>query len=134
MISLPVIGPGSRKAKRQGLRWLRWLLLGLLLLVTTTAGTVALVLLNLDSPFVRRRVQALVARRAGLDVDYGQVEVHLLSGVRISDLVVRSPAPFRQAAPELAHLGALEVAWSPAGLLGVGPLLERMALRDLALF
>lgn len=100
-------------------RWGRWVLsalLALVLLALTVVGAAALLIRQLDSPRVKRAVRE-AAGSAGFDIDYGETQVRVLSGLRIGDLVVRSPERFRAEAPELLHLGTLEVEWSPGSLL-----------------
>lgn len=93
----------------------------------------ALVLVhNLDHPWVKRRVQALVAKHAGLDVDYGAVSVSLLSGIAIDDLVVRSPPEMRPVAPEFAKVGRIAATWSLGSLRGDGPAITSVTIRDVS--
>src|SRR5512140_3273043 len=62
---------------------------------------------NLDHPWVKRRIQALVARKAGLDIDYRAVRVSVFSGIVIDDVVVRSPPETRALVPEFAKIGQI---------------------------
>lgn len=114
-------------------RWLRRVLLAVagLLIALFLAGVV--VVGNLDRPWVKRRVQAIVRDAAGVELDYAATRVRVWGGLALDGLVVRAPEPVRAAAPELARVGRVRVAWSPASLLGAGPKLERVVLEDVAL-
>ncbi len=107
--------------------------------VALLALAVAVVLLatallhSLDHPSIKRRIVAAVYDAAGLDVDYQSVRVSLLSGLEVDAVVVRSPSSLRDVAPDLAHIGRIEVGWSVASLRGKGPPLERVAVKDVVL-
>lgn len=93
----------------------------------------AIALLQLDAPWVRARLLAAVRAGSGLDVDYGSLRLRPLSGAVVEGLVVRTPAALREIAPELVRVRRLELAWSPASLLGRGPRIERMTLEGVDL-
>ena len=115
----------KRSLRSRAKRAIKWFG-GLLALVVVLA--LALVH-NLDHPWVKRRVQALIAKNAGLDVDYRAVRVSVFSGIAIDDLVVHSPPESRKVAPEFATIGHIEAAWS---LFGGGPTIKSATIRDVA--
>lgn len=83
---------------------------------------------SLDRPWVKTRLQQLVRRKAGVDVDYVTADVALFSGAHIEGLVVRSPVELRPLAAELIRVGRLDVRWAPMGLLrGRAPSVELVA-------
>ncbi|QSQ19066.1 hypothetical protein JY651_27360 [Pyxidicoccus parkwayensis] len=125
--------PGAGRPRR---RWAR-VLAGVFL---AFVGVLALVLLagvlalhHLDSPWLKQRVVSRVETATGLKVDYQVAHVALLSGLRLEGLVVRTPPPFQDVAPELLRVGTLEVHWSPGALLSGTPRVEKVAVRDVAL-
>lgn len=79
---------------------------------------VAIVFSHLDSPRVRRRIQALAHTSAGVDLDYGRVDASLFSGLTLHDLVVASAPPDARLAPALVRIGELKLGWSLGALLG----------------
>lgn len=95
--------------------------------LTALSIVAVLVLLhNLDQPWVKRRVQTVVAKELGVDIDYGTVRFALFSGIDVDDLVVFSPPEMRGAARELARIGHVGARWSRAGV-------ERVTLTDATL-
>ncbi|HEX2573768.1 MAG TPA: hypothetical protein VH877_29735, partial [Polyangia bacterium] len=108
-------------------------LAGLAALLLLLAATLAVLLGSLDRPWLKRRLQAAIHARMGVDVDWSAARVRLLSGLHVEQLVVQSPPALRAAAPELARVDRLDVGWSLASLLGHGPALTSVALHDLAL-
>jgi hypothetical protein len=110
-----------RSRAKRAIKWCG----GLIVLVVT----LALVLVhNLDHPWVKRRIQALVAKKAGLDIDYGAVKVSVLSGIVIDDVVVRSPPETRAVAPDFAKIGRIAASWS----IGGDPTITSVVIRDVA--
>ncbi len=87
----------------------------------------------LRTAWARQRIAALLHRAAGLDVDWGRLDLEPLSGLRLDGLVLRSPPAYRAVAPDLARVGGIEVDWSLASLSGHGPPIERIVARDVAL-
>jgi translocation and assembly module TamB len=82
----------------------------------------ALVLANsLDRPWIKRRIQALALSGGRVEIDYGAIRISLLSGLVMSDLVVRSPEEDRPFVQELLRVGRLDARWSPSSLFGAGP-------------
>jgi hypothetical protein len=103
-------------------------------------GTLALVLVmvvaalhNLGSPWLKQRIVSRVEAATGLQLDYQTAQVAVLSGLRLEGLVVRTPSPFQGVAPELLRVGTLEAHWSPGSLRSGTTLVERVAVRDVAL-
>src|SRR4051794_33220571 len=101
--------PPARAPAPQGRlwRWGRRALAGITVALLSIVLAMGGLLWGLDGPWVKPRLRALVRAQAGIDVDYGATQVHLLSGLRINDLVVRAPAP--TAAPDLARVRTLAV-------------------------
>ena len=117
------------RVRRWGKRLLKWL--GLLAGLAVVA--VYVLLHNLDQPWVKRRVQAIVAKQVGVAVDYGSVRLALSSGIDVDDLVVSSPLEVRGAAPELARIGHVAARWSLRSLLTENVRVARIDLTDVAL-
>ena len=121
---------GPRRAlKRRALRPL----LALAGLVWTVVIALLILVHSLDRPWLKRRVQELVRRSAGVDIDYRDVRVGLFSGVSIEGLVVRSPLEVRSLAPDLVAVDHLEARWSLGSLVGHGPSIEQLAVSGIAL-
>ncbi|WNG34906.1 hypothetical protein F0U61_15545 [Archangium violaceum] len=125
--------PGAGRPRRRLVR----IIAGVLLL---PVATLALVLVTavaalhlLDRPWLKQRLVSRVEAATGLQVDYQTAQVALLSGLRLEGLVVRTPSPFQSVAPELLRVGTLEAQWSPGSLLSGTTLVERVAVRDVAL-
>ncbi|ATB48597.1 hypothetical protein [Corallococcus macrosporus] len=124
----------STRAERPRRRWAR-IIAGVLFTCLVVLPALALVaavvaLHHLDRPFLKEPLVAQVASATGLQVDYRTARVALLSGLRVEGLVVRTPAPLQEVAPELLRVGALEAHWTPGALLR-GPIrVERVAVRD----
>ncbi|WNG45375.1 hypothetical protein F0U60_15640 [Archangium minus] len=125
--------PGAGRLRRRLAR----IIAGVLLL---PVATLALVLVTavaalhlLDRPWLKQRIVSRVEAATGLQLDYQTVQVVLLSGLRLEGLVVRTPSPFQSVAPELLRVGTLEAQWSPGSLLSGTTLVERVAVRDVAL-
>src|SRR5512146_2165504 len=124
---------GSRDAGARARRWIGRLAAIAGAAVAIVLAVAAFLLHELDAPWLKSRVVSLARAGSGLEIDYRTVRIRPLSGVAMEGLVVRTPPELRDLAPELARIGRLEVAWSPASLLGRrGPRIERMALADLA--
>ncbi|QRN95863.1 hypothetical protein JRI60_43610 [Archangium violaceum] len=125
--------PGAGRPRRRLAR----IITGVLLI---PAATLALVLAMavaalhlLDHPWLKRRIVSRVESATGLRLDYQTARVAVLSGLRLEGLVVRTPPPFQGVAPELLRVGTLEAHWSPGSLLSGTTLVERVAVRDVAL-
>jgi len=104
------------------------------------AGIVALAIallliapIELNRPWVKRRVQDFVRSSSGLDVDYGWIQLHVLSGIEVDDVVVHSPPELRAFAPDLVRVGRVDARWSMSSLFGRGAPLEQIVLTDVAL-
>ncbi|EPX64964.1 hypothetical protein D187_000389 [Cystobacter fuscus DSM 2262] len=108
----------------------------LLLLVATLAlvlVTAVVALHSLDRPWLKQRIVSTVEAVTGLRLDYQTTQVAVLSGLRLEGLVVRTPAPFQDVAPELLRVGALEAQWSLGSVLSGTTLVERVAVRDVVM-
>lgn len=127
----------STTAERPRRRWAR-IIAGVVFTILVVLPALALVaavvvLRNLDSPWLKQPIVSEVEAATGLQVDYQVAQVRLLSGLKLEGLMVRTPAPFHSAAPELLRVGTLEAHWSP-GALVTGPIrVERVVVRDVAL-
>ncbi len=126
-------GMATQQPTRRASRLRRWVKRGVgwagLTVALTTVSLLVLVH-NLDRPWVKRRVQAVVFQKLGVAIDYRAVCVSVLSGATIDDLVVASPSKVKSAAPELLRVGRLTGRWSWAG---TGPPIEAVTLSDVAI-
>jgi hypothetical protein len=77
----------------------------------------ALLVRYLDNPKIKDPLKTLVRDKAGLELDFATTQVRVFSGLRITDVVVRSPTRFREVAPELLRVGSITVRWSLPALL-----------------
>lgn len=122
------IGPSPKESPRS--LWLRWLLrvvaaIGVLIVVLL--GALVWLANNLDRPWIKRRVQALVLQTGRVEVDYGAVTLGGLSEVEIDDLILRSPTEVRAFAAEMVRIGRVRARWSPRALLGGrGPVVQQL--------
>ncbi|OJH40156.1 hypothetical protein [Cystobacter ferrugineus] len=106
------------------------LILGALLALVLVTAVAALHLL--DRPWLKQHLVSGVEAATGLQLDYQTTQVAVLSGLRLEGLVVRTPSPFQSVAPELLRVGTLEAQWSPGSLLSGAPLVEQVAVRNVA--
>ncbi|WP_375743808.1 hypothetical protein NR800_00560 [Corallococcus interemptor] len=107
----------------------------LLLLATSVLLLIAVVtaLHHLGHPWLKPHVVSRVEAASGVRLDYQTARIDVLSGLRLEGLVVRTPPPFQDVAPEFLRVGTLEAAWS-FGALVKGPVrVERVAVRDATL-
>ncbi|MGH7437327.1 MAG: hypothetical protein ACRENE_16745, partial [Polyangiaceae bacterium] len=99
-------------------------------------ATLVLLLLGLvralDRPWLKRRIQAAVAKAAGVDLDYAGITIGTRC-VAIDGLEVDSPPAVRGVAPVLLRVGRIEACWSPRGRAAPGPALERVTVSHLTL-
>ncbi|QBK04617.1 hypothetical protein DW355_07335 [Hylemonella gracilis] len=107
-------------------------LLAFVVLVVTVLAAAALLLQHLDHPWFKPRVISALEAATGLRMDYQHASVSLNSGLRLEQLVVRTPSPFDAAAPELLRLGRLEADWSMRALLWGPVRVARVAVHDVA--
>lgn len=125
--------PGTNPAPTgRGWRFWRWALRAAAVLAAVLVAGVALILGELDHPWIKLRVRAVVRSAAGVDLDYAAVRFHPLSGLDVEGLRLLSPTPFRGVAPDLARIGHLQIAWSLSSLVGGGPPIQRAAIEDVA--
>lgn len=116
---------------------MRWSLVSL----SSLAGLVVLALAalvvlqhSLDQPWIKRRIQALARTSAGVEIDYADARIALLSGAEIEGLVVQSPAEVRPFAPDLLRVGHVDATWSLGSLLlGHGPRVGRVRASEVTL-
>lgn len=105
-------------------RWRRWLgrlALAAAAVLALVVVALAVVLGNLDRPWLKTRIRRLVRQSAGIELDYRALKLRPFSGVWLDDLVVATPEPLRALAPELARVHQLEAVWSLSSLMGGGP-------------
>lgn len=131
---LPLPARTPQPAVSRGLRswWARVLGAGLGV-AGLLAGAAWLVVGHVNHPWVKRRIQALVLAKAGVELDYEAVSVRLLAGLDVEGLVAHSPSPFRPVLPDIARIGKLRVRWSPGALLGKGRLVSAIEVDGVAI-
>ncbi|MFP2924890.1 hypothetical protein ACLESO_06675 [Pyxidicoccus sp. 3LG] len=125
--------PGAERPRRRLARIIAGALLVPVALLALVLVAAVVALHNLDHPWLKQRIVSQVEAATGLQLDYQTTRVAVLSGLRLEGLVVRTPAPFQAAAPELLRVGSLEARWSLGSLLGETVRLEQVAVRDVAL-
>jgi hypothetical protein len=113
-------------------RWLVRAALVVVAAVAVVAAGAAVVLHQLDAPWLKGRIVAAVRSASGVELDYRTLRLRLLSGLVLEDLVVRTPPALRELEPDLVRVARIEVAWSPGSLLGRGPRLARVAVDGVA--
>ncbi|RKH15463.1 hypothetical protein D7V97_00285 [Corallococcus sp. CA053C] len=122
--------PGAGRPRRR----IKRIIAGALLVLVTTVVLLLVagvaVLHHLDQPWLKQRIVSWVEAERGVRLDYQAARVSVLSGLHLEALVVRTPAPFEGAAPELLRVGTLEVHWSLGALLSRTPRVERVVARD----
>lgn len=131
----PLVQPAVT-AKRRRPRWLRillWTLAIVLLLVVLTIGFLFWALANLDHPWFSGWIKSTIGDATGMSVDYTELSIAPFSGVEAADLVVHTPDPYAQHAPDLVRLDGLDVEWDLLDLISGTPEIERVALRGLTL-
>ncbi|NPC46119.1 hypothetical protein D7X99_02100 [Corallococcus sp. AB032C] len=122
--------PGAERPRRRLTRIIAGA--GLLFLATFVLLLIAVVtaLHNLDHPWLKPHVVSQVEEASGVRLDYQTARIDVLSGLRLEGLVVRTPPPFQDVAPEFLRVGTLEAAWSFGALLKGPVRVERVAVRD----
>ncbi|NNB83984.1 hypothetical protein [Corallococcus exiguus] len=122
--------PGAERPRRRLTRIIAGA--GLILLATIVLLLIAVVtaLHNLDHPWLKPHVVSQVEEASGVRLDYQTARIDVLSGLRMEGLVVRTPPPFEDIAPEFLRVGTLEAAWSFGALLKGPVRVERVAVRD----
>ncbi|HEY2735090.1 MAG TPA: hypothetical protein VGI70_13935, partial [Polyangiales bacterium] len=128
---------GMKRDRTRRNRWLRralTCLAGLAALLTLIVSMLVIALHSFDRAWLKQRLQNVARTSARLDVDYRDIQIDLFSGAVIDGLVVRSPAEFRAAAPELLRIGHIAARWSLRSLaFGRGPAIEGAVLSDVSL-
>ncbi|WP_224243468.1 AsmA family protein [Hyalangium gracile] len=125
--------PGAGRSRRRLVRITAGVLLVPVALLVLVWGAAVIALHNLGRPWLKQRIVSEVEAATGIQLDYQEARVAVLSGLRLEGLVVHTPAPFRSAAPELLRVGSLEVQWSLGALLSKQPRVERVSVREVAL-
>ena len=125
---------GSRQDRppRRWRRWLARLALAVAALLVLVGVALAVVLGNLDRPWLKTRIRRLVRQSAGVELDYQALKLRPFSGIWLDGLVVATPEPLRGLAPELARVTHLEAVWSLSSLLGRGPKIRAAAVAGLS--
>src|SRR5207253_718184 len=94
---------------RSGLRrWFRRILVALGLLLLVALAGAAWVVRNLNTGWVKERLRSIT----GLDLDYTDAKLKVLSGIHLSGLTVASAEKWRGVAPLVFRAGGLDLGWS----------------------
>lgn len=118
--------PPQAPASRSRLwRWGRRVLVASVAAVALVTIAVIALAHNLDRPWVKARLRAEIMTAAGVDVDWRAVDLALLSGIALDDVVVHTKAGF-----ELATAGRVTAVWTTA--LYTRQKVEKVALADVA--
>ncbi|AFE04517.1 hypothetical protein COCOR_02157 [Corallococcus coralloides DSM 2259] len=122
--------PGAERPRRRLTRIIAGAALILLATFVLLLIAVVTALHHLDHPWLKPHVVSQVEAASGVRLDYQTARIDVLSGLRMEGLVVWTPPPFQDVAPEFVRVGTLEAAWS-FGALVKGPVrVERVAVRD----
>ncbi|MBN9687085.1 MULTISPECIES: hypothetical protein [unclassified Corallococcus] len=124
--------PGAERPRRRLTRIIAGACLILLATFALLLIAVVTALHNLDHPWLKPRVVSEVEAASGVRLDYQTARIDVLSGLRLEGLVVRTPPPFQDIAPEFLRVGTLEAAWSFGALLKGPVRVERVVVRDAA--
>ncbi|WP_223644108.1 hypothetical protein [Corallococcus sp. EGB] len=122
--------PGAGRPRRRLTRIIAGasLLLLATLVLLLVAGVTALH--HLDHPWLKPHVLSQVEAATHVRLDYQTARIDVLSGLRLEGLVVRTPPPFQDVAPDFLRVGTLDVAWS-FGALVKGPVrVASVTVRD----
>src|SRR5262245_65526935 len=94
----PESGPeGSERKRAAGKRRRRWkAALGIGALLALPLGGAWLLSENLEQPWIKSRLVALVKRQAGVEIDYSGLELHFPHGLPLSQLRVLSLPSFAE--------------------------------------
>ncbi|MHA7629224.1 hypothetical protein [Corallococcus sp. M7] len=125
--------PGAERPRRRLTRIIAGACLILLATFVLLLIAVVTALHNLDHPWLKPRVVSEVEAASGVRLDYQTARIDVLSGLRLEGLVVRTPPPFQDIAPEFLRVGTLEAAWSFGALLKGPVRVERVVVRDAAI-
>ncbi|NBD11790.1 translocation/assembly module TamB domain-containing protein [Corallococcus silvisoli] len=124
--------PGAGRPRRRLKRIIAGVLLTLVATLVMGVGAAVLALHHLGAPWLKERIVARVEASTGLRLDYRTARVEVFSGLWLEGLVVWTPPPFQDAAPELLRVGTLEARWSLSDLLSETPRVEQVSARDVA--
>jgi translocation and assembly module TamB len=113
-------------------RWLLWSAAAVALLVALALTGIVIVVHSLDAPWLKGRAQRLVHDKAGLELDWQELRIDLLSGLHGKNLRALNPPAFRVIAPDLARIGAVDAEWSLGSLLGSGPKIKMVRVTQVA--
>ncbi len=90
----PEKAPGSRSRLR---RWAWRVLVALTAVIGLVIIAVVALAHNLDRPWIKARLRAEIMSAAGVDVDWRAVDLALLSGIALDDVVVHTKSGFELA-------------------------------------
>ncbi|HXX67830.1 MAG TPA: hypothetical protein VEK07_11640 [Polyangiaceae bacterium] len=128
---------GSNDKSDRPWRHASWALRALAVLLGTAAvfGLAAheMLLHCLHQKWLKRPLLELARRSLGVDFDYRAARVDLFSEADIDGLVITTPPDFRAFPEDLLRVGHVEAHWSLGELLRGRPLVERIAVSDVAL-
>lgn len=129
-----VQAPGTRPRRRRRLRrTLVWGSLGLVLLIVLVVGATLGTLSRLDHPTVSGWLRGTLAEDFGLGLEYDALSLAVLSGLHAENLRIRTPAPYQEHAPDLLHIGRVDVTWDFWSLVGGKPRIGEVTVERVAL-
>ncbi len=96
-------------------------------------AALTMIVRGLDQPWLKRRLVAMAKTRTGLDVDWTTTHVAVFSGLRVGQLIVRTPPALRAVAPEFVRVDGLDVAWTARSLIAGTPRFGVLRVERLAL-
>lgn len=109
-------------------RVLIWAGLTLVTLIVVVISGIALALSQLDSPFMKTRIQAAAEDALGTSVDYESIEVGVMAGtLEARGLVIATPAQYAEYAPSLLAIDSVSVDVEPSSMVGE-PHIERVSI------
>ncbi len=100
----------ARRPKRP--RWrriVRWTLLSILGLVVLFVALVWLVLGNLNSDFIKSRIQSLAKSAAGLEIDYDDLDISIRGGITATRISIATPSRFRSHSDRFITLTGVDI-------------------------
>ncbi len=121
----------QQKTKPRRVTWRRVLMAcGLVALACVTA--VVYFAAHLEAPAVRNRVKRTVYEQFHVDLDYQKASVGI-SGFELHDLVIASPRPDRDLAPELLRIKHIALTWHLGDFLPQRQRRARVTVTDVGL-
>lgn len=92
-------------------RVLKLVLATIATIIVVVVALAAFVLAHLETPSVKTRLQLLVRKATGIELDYADAHASLLSGAHLHDIRVKTGGTLRAIAPEVVRIGSLDVSW-----------------------